>query len=149
MADVFAKHVDFFSIGTNDLIQYALAIDRGNEHVAHLYEPFHPAILRMIQQVVIAAKSAGIKVALCGEMAGDPLCTIILVGIGLDELSMNAQSIPIIKQIIRAISMKEAQADLERIMQMETALEVRKYIVKRMKPLIAVLDKKGYYIRVS
>ncbi len=149
MADVFARHVDFFSIGTNDLIQYALAIDRGNEHVAHLYEPFHPAILRMIQQVVIAAKSAGIKVALCGEMAGDPLCTIILVGIGIDELSMNAQSIPIIKQIIRAISMKEAQADLEHIMQMETAGEVRNYIVKRMKPLIAVLDKKGYYIRVS
>jgi phosphotransferase system enzyme I (PtsI) len=149
MADVFAKHVDFFSIGTNDLIQYALAIDRGNEHVAHLYQPFHPAILRMIQQVVSAAKSAGIKVALCGEMAGDPLCTIVLVGIGLDELSMNAQSIPIIKQIIRTISMKEARADLEHVMQLETAGEVRKYIVKRMKPLIAVLDKKGYYIRVS
>jgi phosphotransferase system enzyme I (PtsI) len=149
MADALAKHVDFFSIGTNDLIQYALAIDRGNEHVAHLYQPFHPAILRMIQQVVSAAKSAGIKVALCGEMAGDPLCTIVLVGIGLDELSMNAQSIPIIKQIIRTISMKEARADLEHVMQLETAGEVRKYIVKRMKPLIAVLDKKGYYIRVS
>ena len=149
MADTLAKHVDFFSIGTNDLIQYALAIDRVNEHVAYMYQPFHPAILRMIQQVVRAAKNAGIKVALCGEMAGDPLCTIILVGIGLDELSMNALSIPIIKSIIRAISLKESQADLERIMQLETAEDVRKYIAKRMKPLISVLDEKGYYIRVS
>ncbi len=149
MADALAKHVDFFSIGTNDLIQYALAIDRGNEHVAYMYQPFHPAILRMIQQVVTAAKNAGIRVALCGEMAGDPFCTIILVGIGLDELSMNAHSIPIIKRIIRAISMKDAQADLERIMQLETAEDVRKYITERMKPLISVLDEKGYYIRVS
>jgi phosphotransferase system enzyme I (PtsI) len=149
MADTLAKHVDFFSIGTNDLIQYALAIDRGNKHVAHLYQPFHPAILRMIHQVVTAAKRAGIKVALCGEMAGDPLCTIILVGVGLDELSMNAQSIPIIKTIIRAISMKDALADLESVLQMETAKEVRKHIIKRMKPLIVVLDKQGYYIRVS
>ncbi len=149
MADALAKHVDFFSIGTNDLIQYALAIDRINEHVAYMYQPFHPAILRMIQHVVMAAKHAGIKVALCGEMAGDPLCVFILVGLGLDELSMNAQSIPIIKKIVRSISMKEAQADLEHIMQLETANEVRKFIVKRMKPLISELDEKGYYIKVS
>ncbi|KPK26044.1 MAG: phosphoenolpyruvate-protein phosphotransferase [Nitrospira bacterium SG8_3] len=149
MADALAKHVDFFSIGTNDLIQYALAIDRINEHVAYMYQPFHPAILKMIQHVVMAAKNAGIKVALCGEMAGDPLCAFILVGLGLDELSMNAQSIPMIKKIIRSISMKEAQADLEHIMQLETAKEVRKFIVKRMKPLISELDEKGYYIKVS
>ncbi len=149
MADALAKHVDFFSIGTNDLIQYALAIDRINEHVAYMYQPFHPAILRMIQQVVISARHAGIKVALCGEMAGDPLCAFILVGLGLDELSMNAQSIPIIKKIIRSISMKEAKADLEHIMQLQTAREVRKFIVKRMKPLISELDEKGYYIKVS
>ena len=130
MADALAKHVDFFSIGTNDLIQYALAIDRINEHVAYMYQPFHPAILRMIKHVVLAAKNAGIKVALCGEMAGDPLCVFILVGMGIDELSMNAQSIPIIKTVIRSISMKEAQADLEHIMQLETAKEVRKFIVK-------------------
>ena len=149
MADALAKHVDFFSIGTNDLIQYALAIDRINEHVAYMYQPFHPAILRMVQHVVMAAKNAGIKVAICGEMAGDPLCAFILVGMGLDELSMNAQSIPMIKKIIRSISMKEAQADLEHIMQLETAKEVRKFIVKRMRPLISELDKKGYYIKVS
>jgi phosphotransferase system enzyme I (PtsI) len=149
MADALAKHVDFFSIGTNDLIQYALAIDRINEHVAYMYQPFHPAILKMIQHVVMAAKKGGIKVALCGEMAGDPLCAFILVGLGLDELSMNAQSIPMIKKIIRSISMKEAQADLEHIMQLETAKEVRAFIVKRMKPLISELDQKGYYIKVS
>ena len=149
MADALAKHVDFFSIGTNDLIQYALAIDRINEHVAYMYQPFHPAILKMIQQVVMAAKNAGIKVAICGEMAGDPLCAFILVGLGLDELSMSAQSIPMIKKIVRSISMKEAQADLEQIMQLETAKEVRKFIVKKMKPLISELDEKGYYIKVS
>ena len=149
MADALAKHVDFFSIGTNDLVQYALAIDRINEQVAYMYQPFHPAILRMLQQVANAAKSAGIKVAICGEMAGDPFCAFILVGLGLDELSMNAQSIPVTKKIIRSISMKEARADLERILQLETAQEVRKYIVKRMKPLISELDKKGYYLRVS
>lgn len=149
MADALARHVDFFSIGTNDLIQYALAIDRGNEHVAYMYQPFHPAILRMIQNVVKTAKEAGIKIALCGEMAGDPLCVFILVGLGLDELSMNAQSIPMIKQIIRSISMEEARADLAHIMQLETAKEVRKFIVKRMKPLISELDEKGYYIKVS
>jgi phosphotransferase system enzyme I (PtsI) len=149
MADALAKHVDFFSIGTNDLIQYALAIDRINEHVAYMYQPFHPAILRMVQHVVRAAKNAGIKVAICGEMAGDPLCAFILVGMGLDELSMNAQSIPMIKKIIRSISMKEAQADLEHIMGLETAKEVRKFILKRMRPLISELDEKGYYIKVS
>jgi phosphotransferase system enzyme I (PtsI) len=149
MADTLAKHVDFFSIGTNDLIQYALAIDRINEHVAYMYQPFHPAILRMIQQVVMSARHAGIKTALCGEMAGDPLCVFILVGLGLDELSMNAQSIPIIKKIIRSISVQEARADLEHIMQLETAKEVRKFIVKRMKPLISELNEKGYYIKVA
>jgi phosphotransferase system enzyme I (PtsI) len=149
MADALAKRVDFFSIGTNDLIQYALAIDRVNEHVAYMYQPFHPAIIRMIQQVVKAARSAGIKVALCGEMAGDPLGVLILVGLGLDELSMNAQSVPMIKKVIRSISMEEARADLQNILKLNTAKEVRKYIVRRMKPLISELDEKGYYIKVS
>ncbi|MFC1824026.1 phosphoenolpyruvate--protein phosphotransferase, partial [Thermodesulfobacteriota bacterium] len=113
VSDILAKHVDFFSIGTNDLIQYALAIDRVNEHVASLYEPFHPAILRMIHQVANAAKEADIKVALCGEMAGDPLCAFILLGLGINELSMNAWNIPIIKKLIRSISMEEARSLLQ------------------------------------
>ncbi len=146
MADDLAKHCDFFSIGTNDLIQYALAIDRVNEHVAYMYQPFHPAILRMIQDVVRAARKAGIKVALCGEMAGDPLSVFVLVGLGLDELSMNAQAIPMIKKIIRLISMEEARADLEDLLQLNMAEEVRKFILKRMKPIVE-LDEKGFYIK--
>ncbi|MBN1276078.1 MAG: phosphoenolpyruvate--protein phosphotransferase [Deltaproteobacteria bacterium] len=144
MAEVLARHVDFFSIGTNDLIQYALAIDRINEHVAHIYEPFHPAISRMIQQVVAAARKAGINVSICGEMAGDPLCIPILLGLGLDELSMNARSIPFIKKIIREISMKDARLDFENILKLSTAKEIRGYIINRMKALIPELEGKGY-----
>jgi phosphotransferase system enzyme I (PtsI) len=148
VADILAKEVDFFSVGTNDLIQYALAIDRINEHVAFMYEPFHPAILRMIQQVVKAANNGGIEVALCGEMAGDPLCAFILLGLGLHELSMNAGGIPEVKKIIRSISMKEAQADLRDIIQLETAKKVREYIFNRMRPLIPDLDEKGHYAQL-
>jgi phosphotransferase system enzyme I (PtsI) len=133
MADVLAKHVDFFSIGTNDLIQYALASDRINEHVAHMFQPFHPAILRMIRQVVLAAGEAGIPVALCGEMAGDPRCIPVLLGLGLNDLSMNAQSIPLAKAIIRGISIKEARLDFQKVISLGTATEVHKYIHQRIK----------------
>ena len=138
MAEVLAKHVDFFSIGTNDLIQYALAIDRINEHVAYMYQPFHPAILKMIQQVVNAARNAGINVSLCGEMAGDPLCVPILLSIGINELSMNARTIPIIKKIIRSISIKETCDDFENVTELSTAEEVREYIFDRMKSKVPV-----------
>ena len=144
MAEVLAHHVDFFSIGTNDLIQYSLAIDRVNEHVAYMYQPFHPAIIRMIQQVVNAAKNAGIGVFLCGEMAGDPLCVPILISLGIEELSMNARSIPLIKKIIRSISIEEARRDVEKIIKLNTAKEVRAYIVDRMKVLVPELEEKGY-----
>jgi len=145
VADILAKHVDFFSIGTNDLIQYALAIDRINEHVAYMYQPFHPAILRMIQQVVGVAKSKGIKVSLCGEMAGDPLCAFILLGLGIEALSMNAGAIPMVKKIIRSISMGEARADLEELFQLDTAKEVRELVIKKMKPLFPDSEEKGLY----
>jgi len=144
MAEVLARHVDFFSVGTNDLIQYALAIDRINEHVAYLYQPFHPAILRMIQQVVSAAKDAGIRVSLCGEMAGDPLCVTTLLGLGINELSMNARSIPLIKKIVRAISMEDVRNDFQNVMRLSTATEVRAYIVDQMRRLVPELDEKGY-----
>jgi phosphotransferase system enzyme I (PtsI) len=145
MADALANFVDFFSIGTNDLIQYALAIDRINEHVAYMYQPFHPAILRMIQQVVNAADKAGITVSLCGEMAGDPLCVSILLGLGLNDLSMNARTIPIIKKVIRALSLKQAREDFRNVIRLTTAKEVRNYILDRMRELLPELDEKGYY----
>lgn len=146
MAEVLARHVDFFSIGTNDLIQYALAIDRINEHVAYMYEPFHPAILRMIRQVVSAARGAGIEVALCGEMAGDPLCVSILLGIGIDRLSMNARAIPLIKKMVRAIPLEQAKADLKKIMALNTAKEVRAYILEGTKRMFPELEEKGYLL---
>ena len=146
MADILAHHVDFFSIGTNDLIQYALAIDRVNEHVAYMYQPFHPAILRMIQQVVAAARNAGIQVSLCGEMAGDPLCISILLGIGLDGLSMNARAIPLVKKMVRAIPMLQARSDLQKIMLLNTAKEVRTYILQQTRKIFPELEEKGYLL---
>jgi phosphotransferase system enzyme I (PtsI) len=145
ISDLLSKHVDFFSIGTNDLIQYALAIDRVNEHVAYMYQPFHPAILRMIHQVVQEGKKAGIKISLCGEMAGDPLCIPILLGLGLDELSLNARSIPLVKTIVRAIPLEQARYDFERVLQLNTAMEVRGYLLKRMKKMIPELGEKGFF----
>ncbi|MBN2032802.1 MAG: phosphoenolpyruvate--protein phosphotransferase [Deltaproteobacteria bacterium] len=141
VADILAGHVDFFSIGTNDLIQYALAIDRVNEHVAYMYQPFHPAILRLIRQVVEAAGKAEIKVALCGEMAGDPLCAPILLGLGIKELSMNPARIPIIKKVIRTLSVQECGSDVEKILQLETASRVREFISAKMQPLLNELDQ--------
>ena len=146
MAEVLAHYVDFFSIGTNDLIQYALAIDRVNEHVAYMYQPFHPAILRMIRQVVEGAKNAGIEVFLCGEMAGDPLCISILLGIGLDGLSMNARAIPLIKKMVRSIPMEQARADLEEIMRLNTANEVRAYLLQQTREMFPELEEKGYLL---
>ncbi|MEQ8214858.1 MAG: phosphoenolpyruvate--protein phosphotransferase, partial [Smithellaceae bacterium] len=107
IADKLAREVDFFSIGTNDLIQYALAIDRSNEHLTYLYEPLHPAVLRLLKKVVEEAHKVNIRVAMCGEMAGDPLCCLILLGMELDELSMNHLDIPRIKRIIRKSSLEE------------------------------------------
>jgi len=142
VADILAKHVDFFSIGTNDLIQYALAIDRVNEHVAFMYEPYHPAVIRMIIQTVKAARDAGIEVSLCGEMAGDPMCASILLGIGIDELSMTSGSIPLIKKIIRSLSRKEAISDLNHIAELTTAMEVKNFIDKNLERFIPGLEDK-------
>ena len=144
MAEDLAPHVDFFSIGTNDLIQYALAIDRINEHVAYMYQPFHPAILRMIKHVVDVAKKARIHVSLCGEMAGDPLCISILLGMGLDALSMNARAIPLIKHMVRRYTMEQARLDFEKAISLRTANEVSAYIQERTEKLFPELRERGY-----
>lgn len=124
MADAMADEVDFFSIGTNDLIQYSLAIDRGNRQVAHLYQPFHPAILRMIKHVADVCKKKGKKISMCGEMAGDPLAIPILLGLGIDELSMNPQSIPAAKQMTRMISVSESVEFIKEVLKKTTAAEI-------------------------
>ena len=144
VADVLARHVDFFSIGTNDLIQYSLAIDRVNENVAYMYQPFHPAILRMLKFTVQAAKMEGIPVSLCGEMAGDPLCVAILLSLGFDSLSMNARAIPLIKKIIRATSMEQASLDFENVMVLDTAKEVNTYVLERVRSQFPELVERGY-----
>ncbi len=134
-ADILAREVDFFSIGTNDLIQYALAIDRMNEHVSYLYEPLHPAILRIIRGVVQAAHQAEISVAICGEMAAEPAYALILLGLGLEELSMNPVSIPKVKKLLRMSKFEEAVALVEQVSQFQTASEVescvRAWMAKR------------------
>jgi phosphotransferase system enzyme I (PtsI) len=128
IADILAGEVDFFSLGTNDLIQYSLAIDRGNRHVAHLYHSLHPAIIRMIKQLVDVAKEKGIKVFMCGEMAADPINMPILLGLGIDELSMNPQSIPAVKSMIRALKVEDARAFMKDVFKQNTVSAVEKLV---------------------
>ncbi len=132
VADLLAEEVDFFSIGTNDLIQYCLAVDRGNEHVAYLYEPLHPAILRAIKLVCDAGRRAGIRVGMCGEMAAEPLYAPILLGFGFTELSMNAACIPRVKRVIRQISRQVGVDVLEQLLKLPTAHEVNRYMEEDM-----------------
>ncbi|PIU56017.1 MAG: phosphoenolpyruvate--protein phosphotransferase [Deltaproteobacteria bacterium CG07_land_8_20_14_0_80_38_7] len=136
IADLLAKEVDFFSIGTNDLAQYGLAIDRGNELVSDMYDPYHPAVLRMVHQAVQAAKEAHISVALCGEMAGDPLILPLLVGMEFDSLSMNAISIPRVKRTLRSITREKAKLLLAEILKMSTGKEIQKYLKKEIGHLL-------------
>jgi phosphotransferase system enzyme I (PtsI) len=133
VADILAREVDFFSIGTNDLIQYALAIDRVNEQVTYLYRPLHPAILRFIKHVVDAGHNAGIKVNMCGEMAGDPLCTMVLIGFELDGLSMTPLAIPRVKRIIRESTLEESKKLLEKVLTFSEASDVEAYVEAYMK----------------
>ena len=128
LADMLAKEVDFFSIGTNDLIQYSLAIDRVNEHVAHMYEPLHPAILRMVKRVIEAGHGARIDVAMCGEMAGEHAYVPILLGLGLDELSMNAFCIPKVKRVMRSTSIKESKKFLDKVLSFAEVSQIKEFV---------------------
>jgi phosphotransferase system enzyme I (PtsI) len=124
VADLLAREVDFFSIGTNDLIQYTLAIDRVNEHVAYLYDPLDPAVLRFIKHIVDAGHKAGIPVSVCGEMAGEPLYIPVLLGYQLDSLSMNAMAVPRVKNLIRRSHVAECRDFLEQALSLGTAQEI-------------------------
>jgi phosphotransferase system enzyme I (PtsP) len=135
LADRLIHEVDFFSIGTNDLIQYLLAVDRNNRKVASLYEPLHPAVLTALSRTIQAAKRAGRRVSMCGEMAGDPLCTMVLLGMGLDELSMEPFFVPVIKRLIRSLSYVEAQRLTEEVLRMETVKEVKGRLFGELKKL--------------
>lgn len=127
-ADILAPEVDFMSIGTNDLAQYTLAADRGNEKVAHLYDAAHPAVLRLVKMTTDAAKKAGILVGMCGELAGDLALTEVLIGLGLDELSMSAATIPEAKQKIRQTETQSAASLAEQVLQQVDGEQVRKYL---------------------
>jgi len=137
-ADLLAKEVSFFSIGTNDLIQYSLAVDRTNEKVAYLYDPAHPAVLRLIKNVIDSAHLAGIWVGMCGEMAGEPAFALILLGLGLDEFSMPPLLIPEMKYTIRSLSIKDAQGIALKALTLATGKEVEEFSQEKLRKILAV-----------
>jgi phosphotransferase system enzyme I (PtsI) len=128
IADLLSAECDFLSIGTNDLIQYSLAADREDEHVGYLYHPLHPAILRSLRATVVAAERLGRPVAMCGDMAGDPLLCWILIGLGLRNLSMAPRQIPLVKSIIRSTNIADAERLLARAMTMSTETEIEELV---------------------
>jgi phosphotransferase system enzyme I (PtsI) len=135
IADLLAREADFFTIGTNDLIQYFLAVDRTNAQVSHLFQPLHPAILRSLKFIIDSANKEGIEVGLCGEMASDPLFIIILLGLGLRQLSMNPASIPKIKGMIRTLNYSQAKTIAVKMLELSTAREVEEYALEKMASL--------------
>ena len=130
VSPLLSQYVDFFSIGTNDLIQYTLAVDRGNAQIAHLYNPFNPAVLRLIQRTIQSARERGIWAGMCGEMASDPYAAVILLGMGITELSMSAPSIPRVKEMIRSVTSTQAKELLADVMKMEHGVDIRAYLHK-------------------
>jgi phosphoenolpyruvate-protein phosphotransferase len=135
LADRFIREVDFLSIGTNDLIQYILAVDRSNRKVANLYEPLHPAVLAALRSTIEAGKREGKRVGMCGEMAGDPLCALLLLGMGLEEFSMGSIYIPMIKKTIRNVTYQAAKAACQIVLQMDTVGEIKRYLFEQMREL--------------
>jgi phosphotransferase system enzyme I (PtsI) len=137
MARELAREVDFMSIGTNDLIQYSLAVDRSNDLVAHLYRPTSPAVLRLIAEVIAAGEAENTDVSMCGEMAADPLMVPVLVGLGLRSFSMNPQAVPVVRALIRQLSFREAGQIARQAAKLVTAREVEEYLLERLAFLLA------------
>ena len=137
MAQELAREVDFMSIGTNDLIQYSLAVDRSNDLVADLYRPTSPAVLRLVANVIDAGKAEGVSVSMCGEMASDPLMVPVLVGLGLEKFSMNPQAIPVVRALVRQLSYREAVHIARQASKLVTAREVEEYLLERLAFLLA------------
>jgi phosphoenolpyruvate-protein phosphotransferase (PTS system enzyme I) len=139
-ADRLARECDFFSIGTNDLIQYSLAIDRGNRDVAYLYRPLHLGVLRLIQSAVEGARSAGIEISMCGEMAGDPAYALVLLALGLDVLSMNPSDIPMVKRVLRGAELRDARALLDAAMSFSSTDEIERFVHEEMERRFPLLS---------
>lgn len=135
IADLLATEADFFAIGSNDLIQYLLAVDRTNDSVAHLYEPLHPAVLRVLRDLVEVVREHDIPVSMCGEMAADPLLAMVLIAFGFEELSMNAVAIPLIKTVVRRVRKGDAERILQRALELHTAREVEEFALEQLMTL--------------
>jgi len=131
ITDLLVKEVDYLSIGTNDLIQYYLAVDRSNEFVSYLYKPLHPSVLRLIRFIIEAAHREKKDVTICGEMAADPLSAIVLLGFGLRKFSMNPIFIPRIKKVLRSVEHKTVQRIIRQAMNLKTAQEIEEYIIEK------------------
>ena len=140
-SDILAREADFFSIGTNDLIQYSLAVDRVNEKIAYLYEPAHPAVLRLIKSVIDNGHKAGMWVGMCGEMAGDLNMVLILLGLGLDEFSTSPIAIPEIKRIIRSVTMSQAEAIAQEAITLPTGKEIDKFASQKLREILPEFDE--------
>jgi phosphotransferase system enzyme I (PtsI) len=139
IAEHLAREVDFFAIGTNDLTQYTLAVDRANEQVADLYRPFHPGVLRLIERIITAGRRAGISVSLCGELAADPLAVPVLMGLGLEEFSMHAQAMPVVRSLIRSLSFREARRIAQKALTMSSGKAVEEFLLERLSGLLSHL----------